>query len=148
MSRIIKYASFKDSTANDSDKSFTSLSIGAGNFDIQLLYLFVELTSTATAGNRLMTLEVQDADSSTIYEDHAGSYQAASNVYHYSFAPGIYRETVSTVAEAGVDGTIEVPFPAGLIIPKGYTLRVSDIEAVDAAADDMIVSGMVAVLSK
>jgi len=50
---------------------------------------------------------------------------------------GVYRET------SFIDSSIQVPVPKNLILLTGWTLRVYDETAVDAAADDMTVSFLV-----
>lgn len=137
---LIRFAPILDATANDSNKDITIPN--GGNHDVELLWLHVALTTTATANNRLLELEVRDPDGNSCGHVHPGSYQAPSLTYHYYFLPGIFRETVSAVAETGVDGTIQVPMPMQFVVPKGFSLNIRDVEAVDAAADDMILRGM------
>ena len=140
----VKYIRVIDTTANDSDKTLDLSE--AGQYDVQLMHLHVALTTTATAGNRLLLLTILDADGNEVGHVHPGSYQAASLTYHYYFLPGIFRETVSAVAETGVNGTMEVPIPMETVIPYGWSLVVKDANAIDAAADDMVVRAMFKVI--
>jgi hypothetical protein len=140
----VKYLPIQDVAVNDSNKDITIANLG--KYDYQLLWLHVDYTATATAGNRLLELELLDPNGDSCGHIHPGSYQAENLNYHYYFLPGIFRETVSAVAESGVDGTIQVPVPAKLIVPAGYTLNIRDANAVDVAADDMLLHGMVEVL--
>lgn len=145
MRDIIKVVGFELTSTNDSNVDLDLESV-VGKHDCQILSMHLAYTSTATAGNRLIQLTPTDAAGVNMGHVHPGSYQAAGNVYHYYFLPGIFRETVSAVAETGVDGTIQVPIPNQLIIPVGGTLNLQDVEAVDAAADDMVVHASIAVL--
>lgn len=119
--------SVNDETADDSDKSFTP---GAGvTWDI--FSIVAELTSTATVGNRQMTLQILDG-TDVVFASKAAAVQAASLVRTYVFsAGGGVRDS------AFVDGVIECPLPANLAIGSGHTIKVFDSAAVDAAADDM-----------
>lgn len=147
--RTIGYESFIDSTADDSDKDFTGVTMSGNDVDVVIEYLLIKFASTATAGNRFITLSVEDPDGNEVFHCHSGTLQAASKTYHYYCMPGIYREAINTTAkEAAIDGTIELPVPANFILPKGYNLRIYDQTAVAAAADDMIVSGLVRMISR
>lgn len=143
MNDIKKHVSFRDVSLNDIDKEITA-QVGSKN-PWQLLWAHVTMTTTATVGNRLISVIAKDADSNELLDLHAGSYQAASSVYHYEFLQGIFRETVSSVAPAGDDGTIQVPLPIDFIIPAGYNISFADMNAIDTN-DDMLISGMVRVL--
>lgn len=119
-----------DATANDSDKEW----VVPTNAQWKLNSAFVTLVSTATVGNRVVTLEVQDASSNVIFALAAGAVQAASGTVNYSFSIGAPRETTA------VNGYLSVNCPGELWLDAEYTLRVYDSAAVDAAADDMTVS--------
>ena len=145
---IIKYVSFYDATLNDSSKSINALVPEIGNgHPWQLLFAHVVLTSSAAVGNRLMSISLQDADSNVIMDIHAGSLQAASLAYHYELMQGVYRESINTTAvPTGIDGTIQMPIAQDFIVQPGQTLIIEDARAIAAAADDMTVSGTIAVL--
>ncbi len=120
----------RDAAANDSDKSWT-----VPNDEIwRLLWASVTLVSTATVGNRQIAIVVSDASSNVVLTINAGAVQAASATVRYLFFPGVPRETSVAVGE--LRGSI----PADLYLPAGYSLRVYDSAAVDAAADDMTVA--------
>ena len=140
----IKYIRITDTVADDSNKVIDLSE--AGQHDVQIQQLHVNFSTTATVGNRFLELLLLDAEGVEAGHIHPGSYQAASLVYHYYFLPGIFRETVSEIAETGVYVTIQVPIPQELIVPFGWSLVIKDVEAVDAAADDMIVRGAAKVL--
>lgn len=119
-----------DSTANDSDKSWTV----PGNEMWHLNWVHVLFASTSTVGNRILTLQVKDGSGNIMMDFVAGAVQAASATVHYAFLQGIYRET--TV----VNSELQVPMAQDLYLDSGYVLRIYDSAAVAVAADDMTVS--------
>jgi len=119
-----------DETADDSDKSFAV----PADTEYQVLWIWVELTTTATAGNRQMTIEIQDSAADVIGRVKAGIVQAASLTRNYMFAPALadltaFRDTAYLMT----------PLPPTLVLPEAFIVRVYDSAAVAAAADDMIV---------
>lgn len=119
-----------ENTADDSDKTFT---VPTGKEWI-MEWIHIILITTATAGNRQIVIEVKDESAQLMYDLHAGAVQAASLTRHYMALPGIYRET------AFVDGQIQMALPQKMVLKPGWTIRMYDSAAVDAAADDMTVS--------
>ena len=125
-----KVVQVRDSAANDSDKVVLTV---ASQKVVEIQYIHVVLTSTATVGNRQIILLVRDENDTLVADVHAGAVQAASNTYHYLFNQGTYRET------SVVDGSLHVPIPTNFLLLPGWDVRVYDSAAVDAAADDMTV---------
>lgn len=123
----------EDETENDSDKTFT---VPAGKI-WDICWVFVELTSTATAGNRQFTIRFLGPDDDVIAEFFAAVTQAASLSYKYMCVEGNYHEAALVVY------SIEVPMPLHSILPAGFKMQVLDSNAIAAAADDMIVHMMV-----
>ena len=124
-----------EETANDSDKTLTV----PANTIWQVLWIWVELVSTATVGTRQMTVQILDAAADVVMTLKAGATQAASLTRNYCFAPALadltaFRDT----------SFLMTPLPPTVILPAGYGVRVYDSAAVDAAADDMVVQMMVA----
>jgi len=116
----------RDATANDSDKLF---SVPTGKI-WEVLSVFVELTTTATVGNRYVIVTVQSAGA-VVYQFYRQEAHAASTSANYMFAP--FLTTVTT-------GNYRY-FPLGkVMLNAGEGIRVYDGAAVDAAADDMTVS--------
>ncbi|RPJ40148.1 MAG: hypothetical protein EHM35_00655 [Planctomycetaceae bacterium] len=117
-----------DVTADDSDKTFTV----PNGYQYQVLWVYVSITSTATAGNRNMAVAVNNALGTQIFEVRAGVTQAASLTYNYTFAPSLADLT------AVRDTTfVMCPLPPTLILTAFQQLRVWDQNAVAAGADDM-----------
>jgi len=119
-----------DETLNDSDKTFTV----TASVEWHILTIWVEFTSTGTAGNRQLVVELQDNAADVIGRFIAGITQAASLTRYYQFGPAL----ADLEAERDADW-IMTPFPPTIVLPAAYVLRVYDNNAVDAAADDMIV---------
>lgn len=122
-----------DTTANDSDKTFTVPS----NKIWEVLWTWIELTSTATVGNRRITLLVRDDSDDVILDSVALNTQAASVTEYYLFSPlgQEPKETTSTRHFCVI--------PPKLYLPSGFDLRILDSATIDAAADDMNVFIMV-----
>lgn len=95
--------------------------------DVMFTWMHVIYTSTATAGNRQLRVNMLDADDNVIWDARAGTVQAASLERDYALMWGVYRET------AFVDGQIHVPFPQQLILPSNYRFNIADANNVDAA---------------
>lgn len=124
-----------DETANDSDKTIT---VPAGE-EWVVEWIWVELATDATAGNRQIEIQIQDDAADVIAEVAAGATQAASLTRYYLFAPNVteltaFRDTdkLSTIMPKWV-------------LPAGYIIRVWDNAAVAAAGDDMVIQAQVTV---
>jgi hypothetical protein len=122
-----------DEAADDSDKSLT---VPAG-YQYHILSVWVELTTTATVGDRQLVVEAQDSAADVIGQARAGIVQAAGLTRYYQFSPTCadslaFRDT----------NYLSVPLPMW-VLPPGYILRVYDSKAIAAAADDMIVQMLV-----
>lgn len=128
-SEVWRSALVSSETTNDSD---ITLTVTAGQ-EWQLLSIWVELVTTATVGNRQLSVVITDAADDVIARIDAGAVQAASLTRNYLFAVGVARELgfVNTAY-------LQVPL-VPWILPAGYKIRVYDSTAVDAAADDMVV---------
>lgn len=122
-----------DTAANDSDKSLTV----PASTEWLVHSIWVELTSTGTAGNRQIVIEIQDDSADVIAQFRAGVVQAATNTYYYLFAPNVVDLT--SVRDSDY---ISTPIPE-MVLPAAYVIRVYDNNAVDAAADDMVVHARV-----
>jgi hypothetical protein len=119
-----------DTAANDSDKTLT---VPTGCM-WEVLWISASLATTATVGNRNMRLLVGDG-TSTIATIDPDSTQAASATEYFLWA-GV-GAAVETPA-----GFHYIPLPTS-VLPAGYTLRIYDSAAVDAAADDLSIYALV-----
>ncbi|MDB4278431.1 hypothetical protein N9917_02375 [Deltaproteobacteria bacterium] len=130
MAVVPPLVSVRDETANDSDKSWTV----PDNEVWKITRMCSSFTSSATVGNRIITVREENAAGDVLQRLVSGKVQAASSTVSYCFLQGIFRET--TV----VNGSLQVPIPIDFYIPGGNVLRVLDSAAVDAAADDMVIN--------
>ncbi len=122
-----------EETLNDTDKALT---VPTGKI-YALVSVWVELTTTATVGNRQVTLRILDSSDDLVASIKAGAVQAASLTRFYLFAVGAadllsFRDTQHLMT----------PMPP-FVLPAGYKVQVWDSGEVDAAADDMVVQMMV-----
>lgn len=122
-------ALWAEETANDSDKQIAV----TANQVWQLLHIWVEFTTTVVVGDRQITIEIQDGAADVIARIRSGVEQAASLTYRYLFAPSM-NDLLANRNE-----WVSTPMPPTFIFPETYIIRVYDITATDAAADDMIV---------
>jgi hypothetical protein len=123
-----------DEGLNDSDKTIAV----ASGYEWKIQWVWVEYTSTATGGNRQLVVEIQDSALDVIFQMRAGVVQGASVTRYYLFAPmgaeiTSFRDTTFLYS----------PLPPTIHLPTSYVIRVYDNNAVDAAADDMIIQMMV-----
>lgn len=118
-----------DEALNDSDKTLTV----PADTQWRVKSIWVEFTSDATAADRQLVIEIQDAAADVISQTRAGVIQGASITRYYLFAPHVteltaFRDTdfLSTVMPEW-------------ILPEGYIIRVWDNNVIAVAADDMII---------
>jgi hypothetical protein len=94
-----------------------------------LVALFATLTTTATVGNRRIQLIVRNEAATDVSRIRALNDQTASTTEYYLFGTG------GDVAE-GVPSIHTLPV-APVWVGPGYTVRVQDVNNIDAAADDL-----------
>jgi hypothetical protein len=119
-----------DTGADDSNKEFTV----PADQEWQVLWVYVQYTSTATVGNRQLTLRALSDGGTTWMQLKAGIVQAASLARYYTFAPSLadltaFRDT----------SFLMTPMMPTLFLSAGQRLQVLDSAAIAAAADDMLV---------
>lgn len=126
----------RDATANDSDKTFT---VPAGKKWL-LLDIVAEITATATVGNRSLRVDVGNGVAVLWVAVATGSI-AATQVGTMYCEQGFGAANTSIRLGPSVTSTsvsASQNMPPMMLLP-GYTIRVLDRNAVDAAADDLIV---------
>ena len=126
---------WKPSYIHDTGDSASTLDFVAPA-DWQLLSVYVHLTTTATVGDRLMTLVLysDSAAGAEIDRVRAGALQVASTDWHYHFAPGLARLTSVYDSDQ-----ITSPMP-NWILRRGQMLRVLDGAAIAADSDNISVA--------
>jgi len=115
-----------DALLNDSDKTFTV----PASKEWRLQMLAVKLITTATVGNRQLKVEIGDG-TNLLWSKNFGAVQAASLTRNYFGAADLPND-----AAFDADGNIRLQLYQW-VLPAGYTVRVYDSAAIDAAADDM-----------
>lgn len=120
-----------DATPNINDKSIfvPKNELWHINF-IQAIFV-----TTATVGDRLLALELTNADGNLILMIKASISQAASQTRSYTGLQGQFRET------SFVNDEIHQPLPADFYLTPGSTLRFYDTADIDGSADDLTISG-------
>ena len=116
---------------NDSDKVYTV----PMTQEVQVFTIFVDLTTTATVGDRQLQLLFQNAQARTILDIRPNVVQAASIQRFYSFGPSLANQLAFYDTDV-----LQTPIPPTLFGKGNYTLRIWDNNVVDAAADDMLVT--------
>lgn len=120
----------EDTNPDDSDKLFTV----PVNTEWQLLYIWVEYTSTATSGSRLLEIQFQSSASNIIAQWQTGVTQNENLTYKYLFATGV--PDLKTVRDTIF---VMTPLMGASFLSAGQKLRIWDNVSRDASADDMIV---------
>jgi hypothetical protein len=118
----------QDETLNDSDKTFTV----PASTEWQILWIWIEFTTTATVGVRQLEVQLQDSAGDVIGAWQVGSTQIASLTYNYLLA--IAMPDLAALRDSVY---LLTPLPAGLFLTAGQKIRIWDNNVVDAAADDM-----------
>lgn len=118
----------RDATANDSDK--TVITVGTGKV-INLLGVTAILACTATVGTRYLWVEISNETPAVVWQAKNITALTASQTGTYVVAAAA---GIGTSATAGWN---ILPNPTMLL--AGYTVRVYDSAAIDAAADDLTV---------
>lgn len=128
----------RDATLNDSDKTFT---VPAGKI-WRMLSIDAELVATATVGNRVLTAIITDGANTVQNGVRSGNITASQRGrYRVIFGSAIFGTTQDAVpAFSGSQANVVVygPMPS-MILTAGCVIRVLDLAAIDAAADDLTV---------
>ena len=123
----------EDETADDSNKTFT---VDSGEI-WEILWIYTELATTSTVGNRHLTVRFTDASDDIIFECHAKSEIVANDANQFIWLTGI-----SGHFSLGTN-KFHMALPSKSFLPAGYKIQVLDKNAVDAAADDLIIHMMI-----
>lgn len=128
----------RDATLNDSDKTFT---VPAGKIWCVIAF-HAELVATATVGNRNIQVSIGNGAAAIWSMTRSGNIAASATGAVRGFVHGYNSATAGNVplldGSATAGATSSSPIPE-LYLPAGYTIHIWDVNAVDAAADDMTV---------
>lgn len=94
----------------------------------QLMFAYATYVASATVGNRIISLGLVNSSGTVVAEWQTSANATASATYVVEFMPGTYRETAFDASD-----TIQTPFPIGLVIPAGYSLKVYDKAGISTA---------------
>jgi hypothetical protein len=117
----------RDAAADDSSKDFT---VPAGKIWV-LSSAFIDYTCTATVGNRSVSIRFLDGSANVVMRTCVSGAMTASNAYELSLW------NTAPLLQTGTQRTMPM---AEMRLPAGYVIRVFDSAAIDAAADDMLVT--------
>ena len=117
-----------DVAANDSDKTFT---VPAGKSWI-LQFLSAVLVTTATPGNRQLSIEIGDG-TNVLWAKDFGAVQADSVTRNY-YAASDHPDDAAFDASDRIRMQLEAH-----VLPAGYTVRIFDSAAIDPTADDLTI---------
>lgn len=129
----------RDATLNDSDKSFTVPS----NKIWRLRYVHCDITATATAGSRNLIALVSDGTDVLFTSGRTGNIAAGqTGCLKVCMGGGLLTTSTNFVpmlSGAVPNVSLGIGFQHEFDMLAGYVIRVCDIAAIDAAADDMTV---------
>jgi len=120
----------QDITPNDSDKIFTVPDIK----EWEILWIWIEYTSSATSGSRLLEVQLQNNASDVILKRQSSITQSESLTYKYFFTSGI--PDLKTTRDTNF---IMTPLMVSPFLLRGQKLRVWDRNGIDISGDSMIV---------
>ncbi len=130
MATAWRISTTEDITPDDSDKIFTV----PASTEWQILWLWVEYSSTATSGSRQMEIQFQSSASNVIAQWQPGITQNENLTYKYLFGTGV--PDLEAVRDTNF---VMTPLLGASFLSAGQKIRIWDNNAVDASADDMIV---------
>lgn len=122
-----------EEAADDSDKKLTV----PADTEWIIESIWIELITSATANDRQLVIEIQDAGDDVVFQWRVGAVQPASQTRYYALAPHLPNMAAFIDTDY-----LSSPFPR-LVLPTGFDIRIYDNNAVDAAADDMTLQVMV-----
>jgi hypothetical protein len=120
-----------DVTADDSDKAFAV----PANREWMVMAVQVTLVTTGEAGNRQMAVEFRNGSADVLVPVIASVVQAASLTRYYTFGVGLPNDA----AFRGPDTDRLATGIPPLTLAASWDIRVYDMAAIDADADDMSV---------
>jgi hypothetical protein len=127
-----------DATLNNSNKTFT---VPRGKCWL-VRGLWIEITTTATVGNRLLNGRIFNATPAAIWSFEPTGSIIASNVGRWNAGIGCARTAATGTSLGGVaeNTALQVALPDNLILTEGFSIRLWDQAAIDAAQDDTLCS--------
>jgi hypothetical protein len=132
-STAITSASGSYTSQNGSEKTW----IVPAGVEWQLTEFYADFVTTATIGNRQLSIRILDAADNAYCRLPVGVTQAASLTRRYSWGVGLpdmtsFRDT----------DKLQTPLPP-LILPTGFKIKIIDTAAIDTTNDSLTVRGLV-----
>lgn len=123
-----------EEAANDSDKALDFSSV-LGGYALKIDGIRIEFVATATVGTREFTIEIRDATPDVIWSMNldAGTAMVAGETETTELMAGL-----PVMFLTAIDGGPHHHYLPELWLHAGMDLRVYDRNAIDAAADDMV----------
>ena len=100
----------------------------------QILWIWVEYTSTITSGSRQLEVQILDSGSSTISQFQTAIEQDSNLTYKYLF--GMVMPNSDTPRN---NNYFMATLPSGTYLAEGQKIRIWDNKTIDSSADDMLV---------
>jgi len=130
---------YYDAATNDSDKTIT---VPAGKV-WRLLSLELDISCTATVGNRILRTQIGNGTNVIFAGNDTTAITAAQVGAVRASAGGPQNVTTDgyvTLFGGGANVVSRWNLPVEMYLPAGYTIRLWDAAAIDAAADDIAIS--------
>lgn len=121
---------FENTNANSSNKEFTV----PNNTELQILWAWIEFSSTATPGSRQIEIQITDSSDNVINKWQAGATQDYNTTRKYLFAL-----VVPDLTSFRDSDYLMTPIPSSTFLSAGQKIRIWDNKAIDASSDDMTV---------
>lgn len=124
----------RDAALNDSDKSFA---VGTAKCR-ELRYVRAVLVATATVGNRILSVEINDG-TNVLWQKWIGTNITASQTGVFEIIFGSNSDEFAGDVTIPANNVTRLAAGPACCLPSGYAVRVYDTAAIDAAADDLTV---------
>ena len=108
-----------------------------------VLSLWIEYTSSDTAGTRALRIAITDADSDVMLEIVPGATQILSLTRFYSLYPG-----APDLASFRDTDLLTTPLPAGLVLRPGWAIRVIENSSGDTTDSETFLSQLMYAVNK
>ena len=123
----------EDETAEEPDKILTV----DANEIWEILWIYLELTSSATVGNRMLRFSIRDDSNDIIWSEKTGIDQPANQTYTYILAPGQQRNITNA------NNISYYNLPATTLLPAAYNIRLFENNSIDGDDDGLIIHMMI-----
>jgi len=120
----------ENTNMDSSDKEF----VVPPDTELQILWAWIEFTSTATSGSRQVEIQLTDSSNNIIGKWQAGATQSENSTCKYLF--GMVVPDLTSFRDSNY---LMTPIPSSTFLSVGQKIRIWDNKSIDYLADDMIV---------